>query len=345
MTNGIYTLANDIVYDQLVALLNSIEANAGRDIPVCVIPYDNRLDKVRSEIASRSNVTLFDNSASIEFWEDFATQAWTAHKKAQKTWKLKGWKPVHCMGMHRKFCSFDGPFEKFVYFDGDTLLMNSLDYIYEKLEEYDWVANDFQYRSDPNYVFDFSSHKISDIFDAEKLKKRIFCAGWFSSKKGVLNQENLADLLNKLKAGEAEVMSLRGTDQPLFNYLVARSGISFYNFAYHEVETATGSHWSSKFDDIDYVLYDKGKPITYIHYMSISSSKFTQLCSGEDIGIPYQDLFLHYRYLKYPEKRPNLTPPPQVTPPSEFEKSKRAVSQFVNQKIQNFKYKLAQLKD
>ncbi|KKD36919.1 MAG: Npun_R2821/Npun_R2822 family protein [Limnoraphis robusta] len=337
MTNGIYTLANDVVYDQLVSLLNSMEVNGAKELPVCVIPYDNRLDKVRSEIASRSNVTLFDNLASIEFWEDFATQAWTAHEKAQKAWKLKGWKQVHCMGMHRKFCSFDGPFEKFVYFDADTLLMSSLDYIYEKLEEYDWVANDFQYRSDPNYVFDFSSNKLAHIFDIEKLKQGIFCAGWFASKKGVLNRGNLADLLNKLKAGEAEVMSLRGTDQPLFNYLVARSGVSFYNFAYHGIETATGSHWSSKFDEIEHVLYDNGKPITYLHYMSVSSSKFTKLCEGEDTGIPYKDLFLHYRYLNSPNERPTLKHP------SWLEQKKRAVSKFLNQKIDNLNYKLRQL--
>ncbi len=54
--DGIYTLANDVVYDQLVALLNSIEVNVGWDMPVCVIAYDDRLDKVRSEIEKRKNI-------------------------------------------------------------------------------------------------------------------------------------------------------------------------------------------------------------------------------------------------------------------------------------------------
>ena len=58
---GIYTLANDVVYDQLVALLNSIEVNISPDIPVCVIPYDERLNQVKLEVNSRKNVTLFDN--------------------------------------------------------------------------------------------------------------------------------------------------------------------------------------------------------------------------------------------------------------------------------------------
>ncbi len=58
---GIYTLANDVVYDQFIALLNSIERNVSPDIPICVIPYDDRLEKVKREIDSRSNVTLFGN--------------------------------------------------------------------------------------------------------------------------------------------------------------------------------------------------------------------------------------------------------------------------------------------
>ena len=64
---GIYTLANDAVYDQLVALLNSIEVNVSKNIPICVIPYDDRLGLVKQEIAFRSNVTLFYDENSINF--------------------------------------------------------------------------------------------------------------------------------------------------------------------------------------------------------------------------------------------------------------------------------------
>jgi hypothetical protein len=69
---GIYTLANDAVYDQLVALLNSIEANVSPDIPVCVIPYDTQLNRVQEELNARPNVSLFDNWDSIQRWEAFA---------------------------------------------------------------------------------------------------------------------------------------------------------------------------------------------------------------------------------------------------------------------------------
>ncbi|MGB8690385.1 MAG: Npun_R2821/Npun_R2822 family protein [Microcoleus sp.] len=334
MTNGIYILANDVVFDHLVALLNSLEVNGAKDIPVCIIPYDDRMKKVRVEIATRPNVTLFDNTDSILFWEDFATQAWTSHAKAQKLWQAKGWKPVHCLGMHRKFCCFDGHFDKFVYFDADTLLMGSLDYIYRKLDEFDWVANDFQYKSNLNYVFDLSSDKLPHIFNIDQLQSRIFCAGWLASKKSILNRNNSAKLLEKLKSGEAEILSLRGTDQPLFNYLVARSNISFYNFAYAQPEQVTGNHWSSQFDVIDYVLYDKGRRLTYLHYMSISAAKINQLCAGEDIDVPYRDLFLYYRYLKLPEMRPKLSCPNLLV------RVGRSFKIWVIQKVNNVKFKL-----
>jgi len=335
MADGIYILANDVVFDHLVALLNSLEVNGAKDIPVCIIPYDDRMEKVRVEIAIRHNVTLFENTDSINFWEDFATQAWTSHRKAQKVWQAKGWQQVHCLGMHRKFCCFDGHFDKFVYFDCDTLLMGSLDYIYQKLDEFDWVANDFQYKSDLNYVFDLSSPKLAEIFNLCQLDSHIFCAGWFAAKKGILNRNNSNQLLENLISGEAEILSLRGTDQPLFNYLVARSGISFYNFAYHQPAGVTGNHWSSQFDVIDYVLYDKGRRLTYLHYMSISAAKINQLCAGEDVEIPYRNVFLHYRYLKSPEKCPKLKSPSWLV------RGYRNAKTFVRQKNINFRYRLA----
>ncbi len=339
MTNGIYILANDIVFNHLVALLNSLEVNGAKDIPVCIIPYDDRLEKVRVEIANRNHVTLFENTDSIIFWEDFATQVWTSHAKAQKVWQAKGWKPVQCLEMHRKFCCFDGPFDKFIYFDADTLLMGSLDYIYQKLDEFDWVANDFQYKSDLNYIFDLSSPKLPEVLNIDKLQSHIFCAGWFASKKGVLNRNNCSQFLEELTLAEVEIMSSRGADQSLLNYLVARCKVSFYNFAYAQPEQVTGNHWSSQFDVIDDVLYDKGRRLTYLHYMSISAAKINLLCAGEDVEIPYRDVFLHYRYLNSPEMRPKLNCPNFLV------RVWRDLNIWVIQKVDNVKFKLRNFRE
>jgi hypothetical protein len=340
MINGIYTLANDVVYDQLVALLNSIEVNAGREIPVCVIPYDQRLDKVRAEIARRDHVTLFEKYDSIAYWDDFATQVWKNYPRAQINWRKRGLSELYRLPMHRKLCGLDGSFDKFIYFDADTLLMGPIDYIYAKLDSFDWVVHDFQYKSELKYIFDAPQELLHQTFTEENLQHKVFCAGWFATKKHIFSQEMLANLLEKLKAGEAEVMALGGPDQSLFNYMVLQSGISYYNFAYHDLERATGSHWSSKFDVVDNVLYDQERRLTYLHYMSIGASTFTQLCLGEDMKIPYRDVFLHYRYLKLPEERPT-----SFKHPSLLTNLQKNSTSFFNKKVGNIKLKYRNFKD
>lgn len=330
MTNGIYTLANDNVYNQLVALLNSIEVNIGDDVPVCIIPYNNCLDKVRTEVAKRSNVTLFDDTEAITYWENFATHAWEHHRRAQQNWKKQGLFSVSRLAMHRKLCCFNGSFEKFIYFDADTLAMGSLDRVYQKLDDYDWVADDFQYKSDIRYIFDAPQEQLIQVFGEAKLRSHISCAGWFASKKGIFQEHQLSNLLDKLASGEADTMALSGPDQSLFNYMVMQSGISFYNFAYHG-ET-TGNHCSSEFEIINNVLYDRGKQLTYVHYMSVPTAKFNRLCQGEELDLPYRDLFLHYRYLKSPHERPQ-----ELIPPNRFVRSQRMSKKFLDQKINNLK--------
>ena len=338
MTNGIYTLANDIVYDQLVALLNSIEANIGIDIPVCIIPYDNRLDKVRAEIATRNNVTLFDDVEAISYWENFATKAWRHHHRAQKIWEQKGLSPVYRLAMHRKLCCFHGSFDKFIYFDADTLAMGVPDRVYQKLDNYDWVADDFQYRSDIKHIFDAPQERLIKVFGEAKLRSHIFCAGWFASKKGIFKDHQLSHVLEKLASGEAQTMGLSGPDQSLLNYMMMQSDSSFYNFAYHD--QTTGNHCSSKFEVKNNILYDRGEPLTYIHYMSVPTAKFNMLCLGEDIDIPYRDVFLHYRYLKSPKERPQ-----NLTRPNWFVQMQKVSKQFFNQKISNLKYRFSTMKN
>ncbi|MBN3963562.1 Npun_R2821/Npun_R2822 family protein [Nostoc sp. NMS8] len=340
MIDGIYILANDVVYDQLIALLNSIEANAGRKIPICILPYNNRLDKVRAEIASRDNITLFEDADSIAYWDNFATQIWKNYPRAQKTWREWGFPELYELPMHRKFCAVDGPFDRFIYFDADTLLMGPVDYVYEKLDNYDWVANDFQYKSDLKFIFDGSPELMQQVFKSDNLQSKVFCAGWFATKKNIFSATVRAELIEKLTAGEADVMAFLAPDQSLFNYMVLRSGISYYNFAFYDCEQATGNHWSSQFDVVDNILYDQGRRLTYIHYMSISSSNFTQLCAGEDVNIPYRDVFLHYRYLKSPEERPK-----SFRSQSPLLRLKKTTTSFFNQKINNIKLNYRNLKD
>ncbi|MBD2778437.1 Npun_R2821/Npun_R2822 family protein [Iningainema tapete] len=319
MSEGIYILANDVVYDQLVALLNSIEANAGKNYPICIIPYDDRLSAVQREITNRSNVEIFADTEAIARWEDFSTQVWAAHPNAFNIWQKNGISGVYRMGMHRRFCTFDGPFDKFIYLDADIIVLNSLDYIFQQLNNNEFVVYDFQYK-DLSHVFNVNSNRLLNIFPQSRLESEIFCAGLYAGRKGIFNEERRNYLLSQLRQGEAEILYMNAPDQTILNYMVMRSGITSYNFAQHlrEDERTGCCVTSPHFETRDHILYDKGNRLTYLHYIGLSSKLFSSVCAGENIDFPYRELFLHYRYLHQQDLRPKFKSKPKAynAPPS-----------------------------
>jgi len=294
--DGICTLANDRIYDQLVALLNSIEVNGGKALPVCVYPYDDNTERIKAEIAQRPNVELFDDREVIDLWDNFAKSAWEPHPTAKERWLKAGSKGYHRFGTHRRYCAFDGPFDRFIYMDGDTLLMSPLDRVFAQLDNYDCVVYDFQHK-DITHVYEVTSPKLLEIFPQERLNQEIFCSGFYGSKKGLFDGERRNWLIEQLRAGEAEIVYPMAVDQPLLNYMMMRSNFSIYNLALQlPKEERTGCCVTSPhFQALDNILYDHDKRLTYLHYIGLSSSLFTRLCSGENLDFPYRDIFLHYR--------------------------------------------------
>lgn len=315
--DGICTLGNDYVYDQLLALLNSIDAILGPETPVCVYPFDDRIERIADEIAKRPNVFIYDDRESIRRWDQFMLEASPASMNKRK---------YRIYGGHRRFCAFDGPFDKFVYMDADTLVMNSLDSVFKKLDEYNCVVYDFQFLY-PDKVYNIKSPKLLQIFDSNRIKSEIFCSGFYGSKKGLFSKDKIDELLSKLKAGEAEILYPTG-DQPVLNYMFMRSGIPIYNEAHHLPDSQkTGCCVTSDhFEEHERILYDKGNRLTYLHYIGIPPNVTEAVCAGENIEFPYRDLFLYYRYLHEPEKRPVFTAPPKQEhnpPPSLLKKALR----------------------
>jgi lipopolysaccharide biosynthesis glycosyltransferase len=299
--NGICTLANDRVYDQLIALLNSIEVILGSNTPVCIYPFDEEIQQIKAEIVNRPNVFIYEDSASIQRWDKFM-QAAAPERLNRRKFRL--------YGAHRRFCAFDGPFENFIYMDADTLVMNSLDAVFQQLEESDFVVYDFQF-TDPTKVYNIQSPKLIKVFEQNRIDSEIFCSGFYGSKQGLFDQNTREWLVAQLQSGEAEILYEGAGEQPLLNYMVMKTGISSYNFAYSLPDNLkTGCSVTSKhFIARDNILYDKGNRLTYIHYIGVQPDLIRRVCAGENIEFPYRDLFLHYRYLREPSKRPIFREP------------------------------------
>lgn len=328
--DGIYTLANDIVYDQLVALLNSIEAHLGNTFPVCILPYDDHQSKLAQLAKERPQVSLYDDVGSINKWDQLVARIWETHPNASERWLTAGsHQGIHRMGTHRRYCAFDGPFDRFLYMDADTLLLSPVDEIFDSLSDYDWVTYDFQYK-DPSHVYEISSAQLKDLFSDEILEEKMFCSGFYGSKKNLFQADNLETILKDLGAGEAEVLYPFAPDQTVLNYLVMKQNIASINFArMWPQDKRTGNSVTSKhFTCVDGKVFDHGKPLLYLHYIGVSSKFFKRLCEGENIDFPYRDTFLHYRYLNNSEERPVFKGKPKSyrQGPNKFQRILRKLS-------------------
>lgn len=302
--NGICTLANDHVFDQLVALLNSIEVNIGRETPVCIYPFDDKLDRIRAEIQNRPNVSIYDDQDSIGAWDEFM-QRIAPERLDQK---------LRLYGAHRRFCAFDAPFDRFIYMDADTLAMSPMNHIFELLDEHDWAVYDFQFL-DPSKIYNLDAPKLYEVFSKERIDREIFCSGFYAAKRGLFDREQRETMIAQLVAGDREILYGGAGEQPVLNYMVMKSGINACNLAQLlPFGQSTGcSVTSNHFEEKDYVLYDRGLRLTYIHYIGVKPQRMEEVCSSGMGNFPYRDLFLHYRFLHEPEKRPVLIEAPKPT--------------------------------
>ncbi|MEH2252857.1 Npun_R2821/Npun_R2822 family protein [Nostoc sp.] len=322
---GIYTLANDVVFDQLLALLNSIEMNISPDIPICIIPYNNQLDLVRQEVNSRKNVILFDNWEIIQRWEEFAHQVWAAHPREKET-KISrpSWYKSH---LQRKFVAFEGIFDKFVFYDADSLAMKPVTNVIHKLETSDFIFDDWEHLKDRSVAaLDISVIEKTGLYTEADIRSKLHCSSFFASKRGLFTVKEI-EIMKERLITDREVEWINGhgwwDDAFLFSYMTLRCDRPLFNFTLSpNGKDRTGNCANADpFINIDNVLYNQDglKPIHRIHYMSYSSSEFARLCQGEDINICYRNEFLYYRFLKQPEQRPKqLRPPSMITKTNNF---------------------------
>ncbi|WP_343217840.1 Npun_R2821/Npun_R2822 family protein [Halotia branconii] len=312
---GVYTLANDVVYNQLIALLNSIEVNVSPNIPICIIPYDGRLNRVRQEVNSRKNVILYDNWEVIQHWEEFAHQVWVAHPR--EMWSKASRPTWYKSHLQRKFVTFDGIFEQFVFYDCDSLVMKPVDDVIKKLAIYDFIFDDWEHTKPRSVAaLDIAVVEASGMYTEANIRPKLHCSSFFGGKRGLFTAQDIAAMKQRLIAQrEVEWINKTGwwDDAFLFNYMTLGGDRSLFNFTLspdHQDRTGNCAN-ADIFLNINNILYDKNglKPIHRIHYMSYSPGDFARLCQGEDINICYREEFLYYRFLKHPEHRPKKLEP------------------------------------
>ena len=265
-TRGIYVLGNDRVVDDALAFLNSMQQHAP-GYPIRLIPYDEEYHKLLEIVAQKFGVEVIEDSELFDALEQ--------HSRA-----IRG----SSAPMYRKHIVWSGPFDEFIYFDLDIVVLHPLDHIFELLTEYD-----IAYAGDARFigVEEVFTEKVfeHDLFTQAELAD-VFNAGFFASKKGMITREQLLFHLEEAaKVRDIFVPYLQ--DQPFTNFLVLRTITRRCNI--RKIPSLAQDAWAGlpTLEIREDKVYKKnGMPVGHIHWAG-----FNQLH-----GRPYVRLWLKYRY-------------------------------------------------
>ncbi|HLO84158.1 MAG TPA: hypothetical protein VK203_03965 [Nostocaceae cyanobacterium] len=273
MQRGIYIVANDRVLDNAIALLNSIRFY-DPDIDIYLIPFNDDYHRVADKLATLHNVKLFPDLELIEKLTDSISEIFDRDFLALPN-KM------------RKLVVWFGPLDEFIYIDTDIVVFEKIADNLDKLAEVDFFCCDYHHAKDKLRNIFSPLVKEQQIFSDAQLED-VFNSGFWASRKGIITEEQMKATLRECAAHREYFDFSEGvTDQPILNYLV----LKLINKRGNLVKIPGGGpgSWggSRNFQQKDYVLYDKGKKLKYLHWAGIKIK----------VGCPYWKLWEHYRYL------------------------------------------------
>jgi hypothetical protein len=273
MRRGIYIMANDRVIDNTIALLNSIR-RFDRDVPIALLPYDNRYQKASQLFSVGYGVEVYNNLPMLEQLVANIDQIFGEFFFLRK-------------GQFRKLSLWFGQFDEFLYIDTDIVvfekIIDTLDYLKDK----DFLFCDTQYL-DIKSVFKPEYIQKNDL--GKDLNHNIFNAGFFGSRKGIFSEQDIYQTLAESKQClEYFDFSKETSDQPMFNYLVHQHIPRRLNLI-----SPTGKEpatWAGRlgYEERDHRLFDPQLQafVRFIHWSGYLTTP----------GCPYWEIWKYYRNL------------------------------------------------
>jgi hypothetical protein len=264
---GVYTLANDGVYDWLVAFLESMREHEP-DLPIVVIPFDDRIDRI-ARLRSTYRFDIMDDPLLAETDRMGAT-----------------YYPGDALWPHafRKLAAFWGPFENFAFFDSDVVILQPLREYFDKAEV------------TPGFVC--GDLDVAQCFVPGNLRDAMlstgqitgFNTGFFMSRRNAFTFEHMQSLADE---GLAIKNGFTFGDQPFINWCVSTAGMTVTPY-YDLLPDVCFSTWAERRPirrvDGTWRLLDKnwqdvGRRMPWLHWAG----------SGLDMRMPNIRIFLHYR--------------------------------------------------
>jgi hypothetical protein len=199
---GIYFLANDRVYDLTIAFLNSLRRN-NPSIGLCFIPYNSDSQRIRA-LCDTYEFSIFDDDDVLRWCDAISLRF---HD--------------HVVGQYRKLAAWAGHFDEFIYIDVDTIILANVEFCFDFLSEFDFVASHSNIETIRKWVWKDTIFNTGQLTD-EQIN---FAAntGFLVSKKNALSHALVTDAV-ETAAKLSGHMELYCVEQPLLNYLIVTAG-------------------------------------------------------------------------------------------------------------------------
>ncbi len=280
VSRGIYIVANDKVMESAIALMASIRLY-NCQVPVFLIPFDDNYQQVAAALSSLYGVRLFPN---LEFVQQFTREIGQMFDRTFLALPNK----------MRKLCAWFGPLDEFLYIDTDIIVFEDIAANLNKLSEVDFFCCDYHHLSEKLRNVFSPVIKEQNIFTDSQLQD-VFNSGFWASRKGTITESQMYNILRECaQHREYFDFTQNVTDQPILNYMILKLIPKRCNLVKNSAAEPGSWAGSKHFQEIDYVLYDKGKRLKYLHWAGIPIKS----------GSPYWKLWQHYRYLH--QEKPNL---------------------------------------
>jgi hypothetical protein len=200
MEQGIYFIANDNTFDLAVAFLNSLRTFEPL-IPACLIPYDTHIRNI-IDLKHRYNFTVWDDDAEL-LWCDAISERF--HGRS--------------CGHYRKLAIWNGPYQRFIYIDIDTVVLSGLELPFTLLDDYDILAATSDNPVNRKFVWKDSLPCEAREFDSGYAAN----TGVLLSKRQMLTRRAIDQSIEPA-LNYAHHMELTCAEQAFLNYLIVTSG-------------------------------------------------------------------------------------------------------------------------
>ncbi|CEJ43619.1 Npun_R2821/Npun_R2822 family protein [Umezakia ovalisporum] len=273
MIRGIYIVANDRVIDNAIALLNSIRLY-DKEVEVYLIPFNDHYHQVAEQLVRLHNVKIFPHLELIE-------------KFTQRIGEIFDRDFLPLPNKMRKLLTWFGPLDEFIYIDTDIVVFEKIADNLDKLAEVDFFCCDYHHANDKLKNIFSPLVKEQNILTDTQIED-VFNSGFWGSKKGTITEQKMDKVLGECASHREYFDFSQGvTDQPILNYLVLKLINKRANLV--KIPGGGSGSWakSPNFQQQEYVLYDQGKRLKYLHWAGTKMK----------IGSPYWQLWEHYRYL------------------------------------------------